>query len=116
MNTLETHCRTALLAGIQHHRPNYQAKWFTATIEVHNSTTDEAHIVYEGDILTGSRDDRWGYTERETHISDETWAEDADTLIDTVTALELDHMDITLIEIPAHIARDLAATVEDVAA
>lgn len=119
MNILETHCRTALLTGIKHHRPNYQDKWFTADIEVYTpdqSSEQEATIHYEGKILSGSRDDRWGYVERETHISDKTWAEDADTLIDTVADLELAYMEITLVEIPEHIARDLAATLEGVVA
>ena len=45
-----------------------------------------------------------------------TWAEDADSLLDTLAGLVDDHWEITMIEMPEHIARDLAATLEDVVA
>lgn len=110
----------AIAAGIQQRgTTTFRPTWLTATIEVYTpdqSPDQEATIHYEGDTLTGSRDDRWGYIERENRVEEITWAEDADSLLDTLAGLVEEHWEITLIEIPEHIARDLAATIEDVAA
>ena len=108
----------AIAAGIQQRGvTTFRPTWLTATIEVYTpeqSSEQEATIHYEGDLLTGSRDDRWGWIERESREVETTWAEDADSLLDTLAGLVDDHWEITMIEMPEHIARDLAATLEDV--